>query len=126
MKAASRLTLFASLALFLATALSGQGTTAELTGVVTRDGAPLPGVTITIASPAMQGTRRTVSAVNGAFLFPAIPPGEFTVTFEREGMTTVTKTAHLGLAKTEHVGAELEPPILLSKPEKQPLHDALI
>ena len=47
--------------LLLLTAVAGvalaQGTTASLTGTVTSGGNPLPGATVTISSPALQGTR---------------------------------------------------------------------
>jgi len=56
-------------------------TTSSLTGRVTMDGNPLPGVTVTISAPQMQGTRTAVTDVNGNFNCTAIPPGEYTVRF---------------------------------------------
>lgn len=61
MKAGQSLTMFAFV-LRLAAQLSGQGTTGSISGVVTHDDTPLAGVTITIASSAMQGTRSSVSS----------------------------------------------------------------
>ena len=50
-------------------------TTATLTGTVTSDKAPLPGATVTISSPAMQGTRTDVTGPNGDYNFsPAYAP----------------------------------------------------
>ena len=43
--------------------------------------------------PALQGSRTTVSNVNGDYSFPAIPPGDYTVKFEMEGMSTVSRTS---------------------------------
>ena len=98
-----------ALALFLLMAVSafGQGTTSSLTGRVEHEGAGLPGVTVTISSPSMQGTRVAVTDVNGNYIFPAIPPGEYAVRFEMDGMATVEKTSRIGLARTERVDANL-------------------
>jgi hypothetical protein len=82
-------------------------TTANLTGSVIQEGAPLPGVTVTISSPNLQGVRTTVTDVNGNYSFRQIPPGEYTVKFEMEGMQTVTKTARAGLNQTVRADAEL-------------------
>ena len=38
-----------------------QGTTATIVGTVTSGGQPLPGVTVTVSSPALQGTRNAVT-----------------------------------------------------------------
>ena len=39
-------------------------------------GAPLPGVTVTITSPALQGQRTAVSDTAGTYSFTQLPPGE--------------------------------------------------
>src|SRR6476659_6738820 len=82
-------------------------TTSSLTGRVTMDGNPLPGVTVTISSPQMQGTRTAVTDVNGNYNFTSIPPGQYTVRFEMESMQTVTRTAHVGLGQTGRTDAEM-------------------
>ncbi|MGA7614593.1 MAG: carboxypeptidase regulatory-like domain-containing protein [Thermoanaerobaculia bacterium] len=107
MKAPRSLVLIAVL-LLAASSLFAQGTTSTLTGTVTNEGQPLPGVTVTISSPALQGTRSSVTNVNGGYVFPAIPPGDYTVTFEMEGMQTVSKTQHIGLAQSGSVNADLK------------------
>jgi hypothetical protein len=86
-----------------------QGTTGNLIGNVTTDGNGLPGVTITISSPALQGTRTTVSGDSGGFSFPSIPPGTYAVTFELSGLQTVSKTVRVTLAQTSRADAELKP-----------------
>jgi hypothetical protein len=97
------------LALLLAgTALFGQATTSTLVGTVTNDGKALPGVTVTVSSPALLGTRDTVTVANGDYFFPALPPGTYSVTFELEGMQTVTRKAALKLAETSRVDADLK------------------
>jgi hypothetical protein len=74
-------------------------TTASLTGTVTDgSGAPLPDVTVTVRSPALQGERTTRTAENGAYLFPALPPGHYTIHLDG-----VQRTATLELAQTTRV-----------------------
>lgn len=82
-------------------------TTATLQGTVTTEGAPLPGVTVTITSPSLQGTRTAVTSGTGAYIFPGIPPGEYTASFELEGMRTVTKQVTVQLAQTARADADL-------------------
>ncbi|MBI4475074.1 MAG: carboxypeptidase regulatory-like domain-containing protein, partial [Acidobacteria bacterium] len=50
--------------------------------------AVLPGVTITAASPALQGERTTISDERGYFRLLNLPPGEYTVTAELPGFST--------------------------------------
>ena len=82
--------------------------TASLTGTVTLEGNPVPGVTVTISSPSMQGTRTTNTDVNGNYNFGGIPPGEYTVKFEMESMQTVTKQARVGVSQTGRADAALK------------------
>jgi len=108
MKVTQRFVFLVAVLLMVAGSAFGQGTTGSLNGTVSHEGAPLPGVTITISSPSLIGTRVGVSNVNGDFNFPALPPGDYTVKFEMEGMGTVTKTIKVGLAKTERVNALMQ------------------
>ena len=45
----------------------------------------MPGVTVTISSPSMQGARTAVTNEEGAYRFPAIPPGDYEFTYELAG-----------------------------------------
>ena len=58
----------------------------EDTGLPMRAGAPLPGVTITISSPSLQGTRSTVTGEAGAYDFASLPPGVYSVSFDLPGI----------------------------------------
>lgn len=107
MKLVSRITALAALLLVVGLPVFAQ-TTASLTGTVTTQGAPLPGATITITSPALQGERTTVSGPNGDYNFAALPPGMYHVTFELEGLQKVTRTAELRLGETARADAELK------------------
>jgi hypothetical protein len=98
--------------LVLLTAVAGialaQGTTtAELTGTVTSEGKALPGVTVTISSPALGGTRSTVTGSNGGYTFLALPPGDYVVTFELQGLATAKKEVRLALAQTARADAQM-------------------
>jgi hypothetical protein len=83
-------------------------TTGTITGTITTAGAPLPGATLTIASPAMQGVRTTVSGINGDYSFNALPPGKYSVTAELEGMQKVTQSVNVRLADTVRADADLK------------------
>jgi outer membrane receptor protein involved in Fe transport len=84
-----------------------QGTTSELTGTVTSEGKPLPGVTVTVTSPALQGTRTKVTGPNGGYTFLALPPGDYVVTFELEGLAPVKQDVRLALAQTARSDAQM-------------------
>ena len=65
----------------------------------------VPGVTITATSPALQGPRTTVSDAEGNYTLAALPAGQYEVTFELAGFTTVKKTSavNVGLPVTQNV-----------------------
>src|SRR6185503_16201429 len=93
--------------LLCAATLVAQSTTGTLVGTVTSDGKPLPGVTVTVTSPALQGSRTTVTGDAGGYQFPALPPGDYTVTFDLEGMHRIEKSAVVGLSQTARADAEM-------------------
>ena len=67
---------FIALTSGLAFAQTVSSTTGAINGkVVDEQGGALPGVTVSLSSPSMQGTRTTVSGGDGSFRVPAIPPG---------------------------------------------------
>src|SRR5262245_44647677 len=82
--------------------------TATVTGQVTSsDGLAVPGTTITVQSPALQGVRSTVSDATGGYIFRALPPGAYTITFSLSGMKTVEKKVTVELGRTVPVDATL-------------------
>jgi Carboxypeptidase regulatory-like domain len=82
--------------------------TGILTGTVTSsDGLSLPGATVTVESPALQGSQTAVTDVNGNYVFRGLPHGEYRVTFEMGGLSTVGKTARVELGRTVTVDATL-------------------
>src|ERR1051325_9710920 len=67
------------LLLLAASSLLAQGTTTgNILGTVTSDGKALPGATVTITSPALQGVRTAVSGEAGGYTFPSPPPRAYT------------------------------------------------
>ncbi|MGH9456328.1 MAG: carboxypeptidase regulatory-like domain-containing protein, partial [Thermoanaerobaculia bacterium] len=101
-----RFALFAALLALVGLAAFAQ-TTGTLTGNVTTDGQPLPGVTVTATSPNLQGTRTTYTDVNGNYTLGALPPGAYTVVFELAGMQAVTRQVNVPVGTTARLGAEL-------------------
>ncbi|HVO52325.1 MAG TPA: carboxypeptidase regulatory-like domain-containing protein [Thermoanaerobaculia bacterium] len=82
--------------------------TGTLNGTVTdENGAPLPGVSVTTSSPALQGTRTTVTNVNGDYTFAFLPPGDYSVKMNLSGFQAVTKTAKVSSGQTIAVSAKL-------------------
>src|SRR5689334_2158578 len=60
-----------------------QAPTATISGhVISADGLPLPGVTVSVIGPNLQGVRTAVTTANGDYIIPLLPPGEYAVTFE--------------------------------------------
>ncbi|HYI10352.1 MAG TPA: carboxypeptidase regulatory-like domain-containing protein [Thermoanaerobaculia bacterium] len=85
-----------------------QSTTAVLVGRVTSNTVALPGVIVTITSPALQGARTVETSVNGTYSFAAVPPGNYRVAFAMSGLQTVVRSAELQLAETTRVDADLQ------------------
>jgi hypothetical protein len=84
-------------------------TTGAINGrVVDNTGAVLPGVTVTIASSSMMGTRTAVTNQDGQYRFPAIPPGDYLLTYELAGFSMVKREGiRVGLGFTATVNVEL-------------------
>jgi hypothetical protein len=60
-----------------------QAPTATISGhVISADGQPLPGVTVSVASPNLQGIRTAVTTANGDYIIPLLPPGEYALSYE--------------------------------------------
>jgi hypothetical protein len=116
-----------------------QGTqTGTLTGTVTsNDGAVLPGVTVTVRSPALVGERTTTTTTNGDYIVKNLPAGTYKVTFELSGFAatdittaialgdTRTLPATLGLAKvTEEVTVVAETPSVVTATQTGATYEA--
>src|SRR5262249_2776666 len=91
-----------SLMCALSTAAFAQGVqTATIRGTVhDQQDLAVPGATITVTSPALQGTRTVVTEAQGDYTISALPPGEYTITAELSGFGTITRMATLPLGLT--------------------------
>ena len=99
-----------TLSLVTTTTAFAQGRqTGTIMGSVT-DGASLviPGATVTISSPALQGLRTTTTDGNGNFTLPGLPPGEYNVRVELAGMRSVDVRQRVDLGLTARVDAQLQ------------------
>jgi hypothetical protein len=97
-----RITLAAALILALASPAAAQGhPTGACRGQVTDpNDLPVPGVTVTVSSPALQGTRVAVTSPNGDFIIPFLPPGDYSVTFDLAGFESQRHMIRVEMAET--------------------------
>jgi hypothetical protein len=70
----------------------------------------VPGVTISLSGPALMRVEAATSDQSGAWHFSAVPPGDYTVTFELAGFGTIVREGvHVSVGFTATVSAELVP-----------------
>ncbi|MCP4661312.1 MAG: TonB-dependent receptor [bacterium] len=95
--------------LMLAPQLLAQNPTGTLVGNVTdSDGGSMPGVTVSVSSPSLQGTRTAQTGVNGAYKLAFLPAGDYQVTFELEGFATVVSNVRIFAAQPRTADATME------------------
>ena len=88
--------------------------TGSLKGTITDDeGNPLPGVTVSITSPNMQGSQSYVSTADGDFRFPTLPPGIYAAKTELSGFqTTERPEIRVRVGSTTTINVEMVPSTL--------------
>lgn len=78
-----------------------QNPTGTLTGRVhDADGGALPGVTVSATSPALQGTRSTLTGTHGDYKLAFLPPGTYQVSYELDGFATSVREIKISAAQT--------------------------
>ena len=89
----------------------GQGRqTGTISGAtVDSQGLSLPGVTVTVRSPSLQGTRTAITDINGNYSLPQLPPGAYSVVFELSGFDDVEEEATVPLGGEVGVNAVMAP-----------------
>jgi hypothetical protein len=104
-----RLVLAFALTLASAAGAAAQGNpTGTISGhVADPDGLAVPGATVTVASPALQGVRTAVTSANGDYIIPFLPAGEYDVTVELQGFRTVTRKTTVSMAATQTLDVTL-------------------
>ena len=76
-------------------------TTGRVVGTIEdAQGAVLPGVTVTVTSPQLQGASTAVTDASGGFRFPALPPGTYHVKAELAGFKPVENDIRVALDQT--------------------------
>lgn len=103
------LLLSAVCALLVALPALSQGIpTGSLSGRVTAsDGSALPGVLVTVTSPALQGARTSTTGENGDYNIPLLPPGEYSISYDLEGFLSPQQTVKISVAQTTRVDVEM-------------------
>jgi hypothetical protein len=89
----------------------GASSTGSISGEVKdAQGGVLPGVTVTATSPAQIGQLTAVTNEAGAYRFPAVPPGEYRLSYELPGFQTVVRDGvriTLGFTATVNVALQV-------------------
>ena len=95
---------------------NAQISTGEIFGRVTDGtGAVMPGVGITVSSPALLQPQSVFSATSGGYRFPNLPVGTYTVTFEIAGFK---KTVRTGVVIQTGFNAEINARLEISSVEE--------
>ena len=107
-----RLLLALALLLSVAAGAAAQGNpTGTISGhVVDPDGLPVPGATVTVASPALQGVRTATTSSNGDYIVPFLPAGDYEVTFELQGFQPLIRD---GLQLTAGFAARVDASLMI-------------
>ena len=108
-------------AVLMSSAAAAQTTTGTISGrIVDSQGLALPGVTVTVAGPNLQGTLTVVSTDNGDYTIPRVPPGTYTVTFELSGFQRQEKPATIALSQALTLNTALGPASLTETVDVRP------
>ncbi|HKH46027.1 MAG TPA: TonB-dependent receptor [Thermoanaerobaculia bacterium] len=82
--------------------------TGTISGKVTSaEGEALPGVTVTVSSENLQGTRNAVTSETGEYNIPLLPPGEYEISFELEGFSNPKRSVKISAAQATRLDADL-------------------
>src|SRR5687767_6576081 len=68
--------------------------------VVDSQGLPIPSVTVTLSSPALQGQRTTTTDAAGTYVFRTLPPGDYQIRYETTAFAAARQTATVPLGGT--------------------------
>jgi hypothetical protein len=98
------------LALLALPAFPQTNPTGTLSGkVLDPQGLPVPGATVSADSPALQGIRSTTTSVNGDYIIPFLPPGDYVISVELSGFGTIKQPTRIVIGQTVTVDATLAP-----------------
>jgi hypothetical protein len=98
------LVLSAVCALLVALPALSQIPTGTVSGRVTaEDGSALPGVLVTVTSPALQGTRTVTTSENGEYNVPLLPPGDYQVAYDLEGFLSPQQNVKISAGQATRI-----------------------
>jgi outer membrane receptor protein involved in Fe transport len=88
---------------------SAQETTGDVVGrVASQDGAPLPGVTVTIQNAEVGLVRSAVTRGDGTYRFPALAPARYRLTASLDGFQTVQREVEVALGRAATVDLSMQ------------------
>ena len=107
---AAWLVVLAIVGVFVSAPAFAQITQGRLNGTVTdSQGAVMPGVTVTATSPNLIGNRTAITEADGRYLFPALPSGNYKLTFDLAGFKQfVRENVNVQFGQTITVDAQLQ------------------
>ena len=79
-----------------------QGTVRDAAGLL------LPGVTVTVTSPDMQGPRSALTDANGVYILRGLPPGRYRILFDLSGFARALEQSTVELGRTTTVDARMQ------------------
>jgi outer membrane receptor protein involved in Fe transport len=94
--------------LSVASSAWAQNPTGTLSGRVTADAAAIPGATLSLSSPALQGSRTAISTENGEYIFRFLPPGDYEVSVELDGYHPAQGRARISAAQDQRLNFALQ------------------
>jgi hypothetical protein len=77
--------------------------------VVSADGQSLPGVLVSVMGSHLQGTRTTTTTINGDYVVPLLPPGDYTASFEIGNFQTVREVRSVAGTQTVRLDVTMSP-----------------
>jgi outer membrane receptor protein involved in Fe transport len=84
-------------------------TTSELSGRVTFEERGLPGVTVALSSPALQGERISGTNAQGDYIFKGLPAGTYVVTFKLAEYSTLQYELKIATSQPKSLDAVMYP-----------------
>ena len=99
------------LMLLIASVATAQtSTSGAIVGRVTDNSGPVPGVTIELHSPALQGTKVAVTDSNGEYRFSLLPPGQYSLSASLTGYAPLSQSdISVGLNRTLTLELDMRP-----------------
>jgi hypothetical protein len=83
--------------------------TGTVSGRVTDpDGLALPGVTVTVTSPSLQGSRTATTSENGDYIIPFLPAGDYLVVAELQGFQAPEHRIRIQVAATVPLDVQMK------------------